>query len=65
MNAIARLHLAARQNAYVLATAKNIAVKYARGLHRLHSSSDGGVPVDVPLNSGLLTVEGSADVSVG
>jgi putative transposase len=45
--------------------AKNIAVKYAKNLHRLHTSSDGGVSVDIPLNSGLLTVEGPADVSVG
>ena len=45
--------------------AKNIAVKYAKRLHRLHKSSGGGAPVDVPLNSGLLTVEGLADVSVG
>lgn len=45
--------------------AKNIAVKYAKRLHRLHKSSDGGVSVDIPLNSGLLTVEGPANVSVG
>jgi putative transposase len=45
--------------------AKNIAVKYAKKLHRLHTSSDGGAPVDVPLNSGLLTIEGPAAVVVG
>jgi putative transposase len=45
--------------------AKNIAVKYAKNLHRLHTSSDGGAPVDVPLNSGLLTIEGPAAVVVG
>lgn len=45
--------------------AKNIAVKYAKRLHRLHTSSDGEAPVDVPLNSGLLTVEGPAEIAVG
>lgn len=38
--------------------AKNIAAKYAKKFHRLHTSSGGGAPVDVRLNSGLLTVEG-------
>lgn len=46
-NAVARLHLAARKNAYVLATAKNIGLRYARNeYHRLRSSqmsSDGDV----------------------
>ena len=45
--------------------AKNIAVKYAKKLRRLHTSSDGGAPVDVPLNSRLLTVEGPSVVTVG
>ncbi len=45
--------------------AKNVAVKYARKLRRSHMSSGGGAPVDVPLNSGLLTVEGPATVVVG
>lgn len=44
--------------------AKNIAVMHARRLQRLYASSGGGAPVDVSLNSGLLTVEGPADVSV-
>jgi IS605 OrfB family transposase len=43
--------------------AKNIAVKYAKRLRRLHKSSGGGVSVDIPLNSGLLTVEGSGAVA--
>lgn len=38
--------------------AKNIAVKYAKKLHRMHKSFDGGVSVDIPMNSGSLTVEG-------
>lgn len=37
--------------------AKNIAVKYAKTLRQLHMSSGGGAPVDVPLNSGSLTIE--------
>ncbi len=42
--------------------AKNIAVKCAKNLHRLHTSSGGGAPVDVRLNSGLLTVESRGTV---
>ncbi|MDZ7702049.1 MAG: transposase [Halobacteriales archaeon] len=45
--------------------AKNVAVKYAKKLRRSHTPSGGGAPVDVPLNSGLLTVEGPATVVVG
>ena len=45
--------------------AKNIAVKYAKKLRRLHKSSDGGVSVDIPLNSGSLTVEGPTTIVVG
>ncbi|EMA47173.1 transposase, IS605 OrfB family protein, partial [Halococcus morrhuae DSM 1307] len=45
--------------------AKNIAVKYAKKLRRSHKSSDGGAPVDVPMNSGLLTVESPSVVTVG
>ncbi len=45
--------------------AKNIAMKYAKKLRRSHTSSDGGVSVDIPLNSGSLTVEGSTTVVVG
>jgi putative transposase len=45
--------------------AKNVAVKYAKKLRRSHTSSGGGAPVDVPLNSGVLTVEGPATVVVG
>ncbi|EMA52214.1 RNA-guided endonuclease InsQ/TnpB family protein [Halococcus salifodinae] len=44
--------------------AKNIAVKYAKKLRRSHMPSDGGVSVDIPLNSGSLTVEGSTTVVV-
>ena len=42
--------------------AKNIAVKCAKNLHRSHMSSGGGAPVDVRLNSGLLTVESRGTV---
>jgi len=63
-NAVVRLRLTGSKRE-AFAAAKNIAVKYAKRLHRLHKSSGGGAPVDVPLNSGLLTVEGPADVSVG
>jgi IS605 OrfB family transposase len=45
--------------------AKNIAVKYAKRLRRSHKSSDGGVSVDIPLNSGSLTVERPSIVTVG
>jgi putative transposase len=45
--------------------AKNIAVKYAKKLRRLHKSADGGVSVDIPLNSGSLTVEGPTTVVAG
>lgn len=45
--------------------AKNIAVKYAKKLRRSHKSSNGGAPVDVPMNSGLLTVESPSVVTVG
>lgn len=44
--------------------AKNIAIRYAKHLHSMHTSSGGGVPVDVPLNSGSLTVERSTTVVV-
>lgn len=45
--------------------AKNIAVKYAKKLRGSHKSSDGGAPVDVPMNSGLLTVESPSVVTAG
>ncbi|WP_273836260.1 transposase [Halococcus sp. PRR34] len=45
--------------------AKNIAVKYAKKLRRSHKSSDGGVSVDIPLNSGSLIVEGPGTVVPG
>lgn len=42
--------------------AKNIAVKCTTNFHRSHTSSGGGAPVDVRLNSGLLTVDGRGTV---
>ena len=45
--------------------AKNIAVKYAKKLRGSHKSSGGGAPVDVPMNSGLLTVESPSVVTAG
>lgn len=45
--------------------AKNIAVKYATKLRRSHKPSGGGAPVDVPLNSGSLTVERPSVVTAG